>query len=80
MGQAQPIFGQAQPTLDPSATAPGSERKVKPIAERLKSPGRDERFSIFKTPDFATRVHFFVICRLDLVRPPEAVCRRHHRH
>lgn len=29
-------------------------------AERLKSPGRDERFSTVKTPDFATRVHFFV--------------------
>ena len=34
------------------------------VAERLKSPGRDERFSIAKTPDFATRVHFFVIPRL----------------
>ena len=33
-------------------------------AERLKSPGRDERFSIAKTPDFATRVHFFVIWNL----------------
>ncbi|QDV42028.1 hypothetical protein Enr13x_18710 [Stieleria neptunia] len=28
--------------------------------ERLKSPGRDERFSNVKTPDFATRVHFLV--------------------
>jgi hypothetical protein len=28
------------------------------VPERLKSPGRDERFAIFKTPDFATRVHF----------------------
>jgi integrase len=34
------------------------------VVERLKSPGRDERFSIVKTPDFATRVHFFVIRRL----------------
>ena len=34
-----------------------------PAPERLKSPGRDERFSIVKTPDFATRVHFFVMCR-----------------
>ena len=31
------------------------------VVERPKSPGRDERFSIFKTPDFVTRVHAFVI-------------------
>jgi hypothetical protein len=30
-------------------------------AERLQSPGRDERYSIIKTPDFATRVHCLVM-------------------
>ena len=34
--------------------------------ERPKSPGRDEQFSTVKTPDFATRVHFFVIQYLRL--------------
>jgi hypothetical protein len=29
-------------------------------SERLQSPGRDERLSIVKTPDFATRVHCLV--------------------
>ncbi|ELP31079.1 hypothetical protein RBSWK_04987 [Rhodopirellula baltica SWK14] len=30
------------------------------VGERLQSPGRDERFSIVTTPDFATRVYCVV--------------------
>jgi hypothetical protein len=32
-----------------------------PSANDHQSPGGDERFSIVKTPDFAARVHWFVI-------------------
>ena len=42
------------------------KRQSLSVGERLKSPGRDERFSIVKTPDFATRVHFFVMRLLSL--------------
>ena len=31
------------------------------LGERWQSPGRDERLSIVKTPDFAARVHCLVL-------------------